>query len=326
VLRTAAERFPKDVELHTGLARFLAENQLLDLAFAESLRSEQAGASDPASAIALAALENTVGANGDAIRIADAVDKQPGLAASVRASVAGVAGLSYEAAGRRDDAIRLLRSAIRLAPSQENSYLALAFIYQKAQQFKDAAEILAEGRKQLPKSASCLLPLGNNLVWAQQYRAGIAILNQLIGKAQRTEEAYMRLAEAYRNSDQTELEVDVLRRLRRVQPEYPMLPVLMAQAMMRLADVDYPAVLAELAETEKRAPNDAGIFYLRGKAYLGMNRNEEAAAALKRAIELAPLGPTPYNQLAAAYRKLGKAALARDALQRMELLKQTEKP
>jgi Flp pilus assembly protein TadD len=148
----------------------------------------------------------------------------------------------------------------------------------------------------------------------------------LIGKAPGIEEAYIRLAEAYRNTDQTELEVDALRRLRRVQPEYPMLGVLIAQAMLRLADVDYPAVLAELAEAERRAPNDAGIFYLRGKAYLGMNRNEEAAAALKRAIELAPLDPTPYNQLAAAYRKLGKADLARDALQRMELLKQTEKP
>ena len=68
VLQTAAQRFPKDAELHSGLARFLAENQLLDLALAESLRFEQTGASDAASAIALAALENTVGAYDDAIR------------------------------------------------------------------------------------------------------------------------------------------------------------------------------------------------------------------------------------------------------------------
>ena len=326
VLRIAAARFPKDAELHDGLARFLAENQLLDLALAESLRSEQAGARDPASAIALAALENTVGAYGDAIRVADAVEKQSGLDASVRASAAGVAGLSYEAAGRRDDAIRLLQEAVRLAPAQENSYLALAYIYQKAQRFRDAAQILAEGHKQLPKSDSFLLPLGNNLIWAQQYHAGIAVLKDLIAKAPRMEEAYIRLAEAYRNTDQTDLEVDVLRRLRRVQPEYPMIPVLVAQAMMRMANADYAAVLAELTEAEKRTPTDAGIFYLRGKAYLGMNRNEEALAALQRAIELAPLDSTPYNQLGLAYRKLGLPELARETLKRMELLKHGEKP
>jgi tetratricopeptide (TPR) repeat protein len=326
VLRTAATRFPNDAELHAGLARFLAENQLLDLALAELLRSEQAGANDPASAIALGALENAVGAYGDAIRIADSVVKQSNLSASVRASAAGVAGLSYEAAGLRDEAIRLLRLAISLAPAQENSYLALAYIYQKAQQFKQAGEILAEGRKQVPKTDGFLLPLGNNLVWSQQYRGGIAILKELIGKEPRTEEAYIRLAEAYHSTDQTDLEINALRSLLRVQPDYPMIHVLIAQAMLRLTDVDYPGALAELAEAEKRAPNDAGIFYLRGKAYLGMNRNEDAIAALKRAIEIAPLDDTPYNQLGLAYRRLGRLDLAREALERMELIKQASKP
>jgi Flp pilus assembly protein TadD len=94
VLRTAAQRFPKDGELHSGLARFLAENQLLDLALAESLRFQQTGSGDAASAVALAVLENTVGAYGDAIRNATNIEKQAGASDSVKASAAGVAGLS----------------------------------------------------------------------------------------------------------------------------------------------------------------------------------------------------------------------------------------
>jgi tetratricopeptide (TPR) repeat protein len=324
LLRRAAEQFPGDKELHAGLSRFLAQNELLDLALAESLRVEQAGASDPASAIALAALENTVGAYGSAIRIAEQLTRQPSLPASVRSSAAGVAGLSYEAAGRRDDAIRLLQSAIRLAPAQEASYLALAFIYQKARRFKDAVQILEQGRKQIPESDSLLRPLGNNLVWAQQYRDGIAVLKELVTKKPRIEEAYIRLAEAYRNSDQTDEEVDILRTLRRVQPEYPMLSALIAQAMLRLSNVDYQGVLAELEEAEKRTPLDPDIFYLRGKAYLGMGRVEEAVVALKHSVDLAPLDPTPYNQLGLAYRKLGQPELARETLKRMELLQQPE--
>ena len=93
-----------------------------------------------------------------------------------------------------------MRLAISLAPTQENSYLALVYIYQQAQQFKQAAEILAEGRKHIPKPDSFLLPLVNNLVWAQ-YRGGIAILKELIGKEPQTEEAYIRLVEAYRSTD-----------------------------------------------------------------------------------------------------------------------------
>ncbi len=100
-LRAAAIRFPRDTELHSGLARFLAENQLLDLALAESLRAEQTGSMDNASAVALAVLENTLGAYHDAVRHASAMESQPGLDAQVKASAAGVAGLSLASLGQR---------------------------------------------------------------------------------------------------------------------------------------------------------------------------------------------------------------------------------
>ena len=183
MLRLAAQRFPKDAELHSGLARFLAENQLLDLALAESLRFEQTGASDTASAVALAVLENAVGAYEDAIRNAQAVVEQSGVPNAVKASAAGVAGLSYESIGDREQAIENLKLAIELAPTQENSYLALAYLYEKAQRFKEAVVIFERGRKQMPQSVHFLLPLGSNLVWAEQYQAAIEVLNELLPEA-----------------------------------------------------------------------------------------------------------------------------------------------
>jgi tetratricopeptide (TPR) repeat protein len=322
VLRTAAEHFPKDSELHSGLSRFLAENQLLDLALAESLRFHETGASDAASAVALAVLENTVGAYDDALRNAAGVEAQAGVAAPVRASAAGVAGLSSESTGQREEAIRHLRQAIELAPEQENSYLALAFLYQKAQKFKEAVEVLEQGRSRMPDSPDFLLPLGSNLVWAEQYQAAIDILNRLILKAPGTTEAYVRLAEAYRNMGRPELETQALRRLAAVKPDYPMLHVLTARAMMMIDPADYSAVLAELAQAGKNSPKNAEVFYLRGKCYLAVNRLQEAVAALQRAIELAPLDPGPYYRLGLAYRKLGQPDLARQFLERMQFLKQ----
>jgi tetratricopeptide (TPR) repeat protein len=321
VLRTAAQHFPRDGELHSGLARFLAENQLLDLALAESLRFQQTGSGDTASAVALAVLENTVGAYGDAIQNATNIEKQAGASDSVKASAAGVAGLSYEGMGQREEAVRHLKLAIQLAPTQENSYLALAFLYEKGQKFNVAVEVLQQGRSQIPGSLSFFLPLGNNLIWGEQYQTGIDVLNQLIRKSPDTAEAYVRLAEAYRNTGRPELETQMLRQLAHLHPDYPMVNVLIARAMMTMDPVDYPAVLAELARAEKSTPSDADIFYIRGKVLVALNRYQEAVNALRRAIVLRPMDPSPYYQLGLTYRKLGQSDLARQILDRMQHLK-----
>jgi tetratricopeptide (TPR) repeat protein len=322
VLRTAAERFPKSADLHAGLARFLAENQLLDLALAESLRAGESGASDAESLVALAALENTVGAFHDAIQTASAVESDAHAPEAIKASASGVAGLSYESIGRRQEAIEHLKLAIERAPAQENSYLALAFIYEKAHKFSEAAELLERARARMAVSNALLLALGNNLVWAGEYQRGEQVLNELLQKDPAAAEAYVRLAEAYRNTNRTRLEIEALQKLATVKPDYPMVHVLTAQAMLRMDPVDYNGVLQELAKAEKTAPGDADIFYLRGKVYLATNRLSEAVTALKHSIELRPTEAGPYYQLGLTYRKLGRADLAREMLQRVEFLKQ----
>jgi tetratricopeptide (TPR) repeat protein len=321
-LRIAAERFPRDGELHSSLARFLAENQLVDLALAEGLRFEQTGAQDTGAAVALAVLENTVGAYDDAIRIASLVEEQPGVADPVKAAAAGVVGLSYENSGRREEAILHMKLAIQLAPAQENSYVALAYVYEKAQRYKDAVDVLRQGRQQIPGSLELLLPLGSNLIWDHQYDAGIEILNELIGKRPQLIEAYVRLAEAYRLTNQPELEARTMQRLAAVKPDYPMVHVLAARAMMNVDPMNTAAVLSELSKAEKIAPGDADVFYLRGKAYETMNRYREAAAAYEHAIELRPLDPSAYYRLGMAYRNLGQIDRSRQIVERMQHLKQ----
>jgi len=190
---------------------------------------------------------------------------------------------------------------------------------------QQAVEVLELGRKQIPGSLNLLLPLGNNLIWSEQYEAGIGILKELVEKARNTPEAYLRLAEAYRNKGRPELETQTLQKLASVKPDYPMIGVLTARAMLTQDPVDYPAVLRVLAQAERSSPGDADIFYLRGKAYAAMGRNQEAIAELRRAIELRPMDPAPYYQLGIAYRKAGQPELSRQVLNRMEHLKQTAK-
>jgi len=150
----------------------------------------------------------------------------------------------------------------------------------------------------------------------------LLFLSDLLQKQPATPEAYLRLAEAYRNTGRPELEVATLDKLARIQPDYPMVKVLAAKAMLSLDPVDYPAVLKTLVEAEKSSPQDADVFYLRGRAYAATDRAREAVAAFQRAIELRPMDPAPYYQLGLTWRKLGQESLSREALNRMQHVKQ----
>ena len=325
-LRSLAARFPADSDLHAGLARLFAEKQMLDLALAESLRFEAAGGQDPAPTVALAALENRVGAFEDAIRQARRIQTQSALPPSIRAAAAGIAGLSHESRGERDEAIRDLKLAIELSPREENSYLSLAYLYEKNNRFRDAALLLERGRKNLPDSVSIRLALGSHLVWAEQFDAGIQILTGVLNDAPDRLEAYVRLAEAYRKKGQPDAEIQTLRKLAAAKPDYPMIHVLTAKALLSAPEPDYAQVLAELAQAETATPTDADVYYLRGKALLATQHYEDAVAPLKRAIALQPTEPSPYYQLGIAYRKLGQTALAKQQMDRMQFLKNTGAP
>jgi tetratricopeptide (TPR) repeat protein len=319
-LREEAERFPRDAQLHALLARFLAEKKLMVLALAESLRAQQAGGGDSDSRVQLAILENAAGAYEDAIRNAAAVEKGGDTSNALRASAAGVAGLSYESTGQRDEAIARLQAAIRLDPSRENSYLALADLFEQAQKYSDAVSVLEEGRKNIPSSSAILLPLGADLIRTEKSQEGIAVLRELLQQSPDQDQAYLSIADASRKMGNSAQELEALEALSRRKPDYPMIHVLIARAMLNANPVDYAKVLEELAAGEKVAPTDPDVFYLRGKVYAATGRSSEAIATLKRSIDLRPLEPSPYYQLARLYQKAGKSDLAKEQFERLKVL------
>jgi tetratricopeptide (TPR) repeat protein len=320
-LSETAVRFATNSDLHATLAQFLLQNKLFDLALAEALRSHKAGGATAQSVMDLAVLENTVGAYDDAIRNAVSIENQTDLPATVRASAAGIAGLSYESARQPELAISHLRQAVQLDPSQENSYLALAFLLEKTQQYAEAADVLEKGRAKLPRSTLLLLPLGSDLILAEKYAAGIDVLQELVHKTPNEYESYLKLADAFRETGANDREVQILISLENRKADYPNIHLLLARALLNLEPIDYAKTLDELALAEQRSPLDAEIFYLRGRIYVATNQSDEAVIGLRRAIELGPMDPRPYYQLGRLYEKLGQTQMAKDTFARMQYLK-----
>lgn len=319
-LREAAQRFPHEAQMHQELARLLAAKNLFVLALGEALRSQQAGAADLSSKVQLAVLENTVGAYEDAIQNGVTVYENRTLPNEVRASAAGIAGLSFESLGNSEQAIHYLREAIQLDPSRDNSYLGLADLFEQSQKYTDALNVLQQARLNIPNSPAILLPLGADLIRTEHYQEGVALLRELLRHAPDAIDAYISIADASRKMGKPEQEVAALRDLEHYQPNYPMLHVLIARALLSEDHPDYQNVLAELTQAESISPSDADVFYLRGKIYFTLGRYQDAMAALRHSIELRPMEASPYYQLARVYQKLGQSAMAHEQFERVKYL------
>lgn len=321
-LRDLAARFPADAAAHTDVARFLAEHELFVLALAEALRCGR-NLQDSNAIVQLAVLENTVGAYADAVRNGLSVEQNHAASDAVRGAAAGVVGLSYESLGNGDDAVRYLREAIQLNPSQENSYLALADLLDQQQRYPEAVSVLQQARTLIPDSGAVVLALGSDMIRAEQYSRGVALLNQLLRAAPDTIEAYVSIAEAGRKSGNAGQEVEALREVEHRKPDYPMIHVLLARAMLNQQPPQYAAILDELRLAGKSSANDPDVFSLEGKVYVGLGQYREAVGALKHALALRPTDPAGYYELARVYQKLGKPELARQEFERVKYLEQS---
>jgi tetratricopeptide (TPR) repeat protein len=320
-LRELAQRFAGDGKLHAELTQDLVRAKRYDLALAEALRVEQSAFEDPQATLNLAVLENRAGALEDAIRIAMSLQEQSQIPLKLRASGAAIAGLSYESLGQLRPAIAQLQKAIELDPDEPNPYLALARIYREKQSSEQALAVLEQAQKRIPASPEILLALGSAQVAADRFAAAQETLSGLLEHFPNELEAYLKLAAAYRNQGEPVLATQTLRRLVARQSDYPRLHVVIAESMLDENPVDYPGVMDELAKAEKASGQDYDVLYLKGRVYMATLDYQQAIATFQHATAVRPTDPSAYYQLGMAYRKSGRADLAKEQFARVEFLK-----
>ncbi len=325
-LLVASQRFPVNVRLHSELAQDLVHEKQLDLALAESLRAVSAGAVDGRTGLNLAVLEDQAGAFADAARDASAIESQLQLTARMRAAAAAVAGMSFASLGQSKEAIEFFHIAIRLDPQQEPPYLSLARIFAAQHDIQAEEEILKQARDAVGGSPKILLALATAFISTQHYASAVQVLAGLIDSSPSEFEAYLKLAEAYRNLRQPMRATATLEELSRRKPDDPMLHIIIARSLLDEEAINYDHVLQEIATTEKISPDDYDVNYLRGKVFLAMGRYKEAAVSLGRAVDLRPTESAAHYQLALLYRKVGKSDLAHYEFERVKYLKGFQSP
>ena len=310
----AAERLepanPAVAQLHAHLGGALLQQRKLDLALAQLLRARRAGWDDPSIRLMLATLENNLGAYSDAIRDAASLDSIAAATTPQRATAAAIAGLAYKNQKRNEDAIRLLKHAIELAPS-ETAYLALSEIYEAS----DAVKLLEHT---LPGSQRIALALGRNLVNAGDNQRAVAVLSGITADP----EALHWLAQAQSSLGEFRKATESLQELARRKPDYPMIDTMIAQSLLKWDPPDYEEALRFL----DRASADPDVYYLRGKIYFSQGRYADAVKPLQRAIELDPTGSLSYYQLGQVFQKLGRETEAKEQFDKVKFLKSYSPP
>ena len=320
-LRSAAARFPHDTELHASLGRWLYGRQQTDLALAELLRAQRSGLNDPQTNLVLASLLARAGALEDAIDTAGAILFTPGLDPIIRGEAAALAGKSHAILRNEAKAVEFLERAIQLSPQVEDYYLSMASAHQQADNPAAAAQALKRGWDRLPGAPGIGQNLSRQLLAAGDAEEAVRVLVLLTSRHPNHGDALRLLAQAYRSAGDAAKASQTWRRLIRQQPRYPMANIFLAQS---LAEEGAPPdqVLAALDRAEQISPQDADLYYLRGRIFNSLGRHQDAVAQLQRAIRLQPNFSGAYYQLGLAYQQLGQPELAQEQFRRRSHLEE----
>ncbi|SRR5581483_3870921 len=286
-LRNTVREHPSDAALHARLGRLLFEGQCYDLALSELLRARRLGENGADFLLRLASVENILGAFADAAGDADAAASHPSASNAQQASAAALAGVAFQGTGQDDLAIARFQRSLELAPELENSALMLGQLLVRKQRPTEAARILENFVARNPAAVE---------PWAQ-----LAQIQAVLGNAARALACWTKVQQ--------------------LNPRYPMLDSMLAQAMLAQKNPDLPGALRALERAKKNGPPDFDVFYFEGKTLVQLGRYADAAKAFEAAVRLRPLQSNLYYQLGQVYRKLGQTELARKQFEIMAHLR-----
>ncbi|MFD2233713.1 tetratricopeptide repeat protein [Phaeospirillum tilakii] len=193
---------------------------------------------------------------------------------------------AHSRAGRLAEAVAAYRRGLDLEPGRVDLWCELGGALAGAGQGEEAAAAFAEATRLAPDSARAWRLLADQLGALGRAAEAEAAYRATLARDPGDIEAQVNLARLFRAQNRLAEARAALEAVRACCPEA--VPVLTALAALRLAEGDNPGAAALARQVVALEPgNFEGQFTL-GLAALGLDRPEEAEAAFRRALAIAP--------------------------------------
>ena len=230
-----------------------------------------------------------------------------------------ILGTAYGASGDGSRALLYLRLAVRLAPEDERSRLALARALRDAGRLAEAADALRDTLVRIPRSTEARWMLADVMdkagaAAAQQWQAAAAV-DVVAGRAA----LYWRAAQICDRLQQFDCVVELLRRRVRLDPNDPGVHRQLGLVLNRLGRSE--RAFAELAMADLLGGADAESLTTIAQLHLEAGRFADAESAARRAIALQADRHEARYALGRALLRLGRTADAREQLELFQRLR-----
>ena len=244
------------------------------------------------------------------------------------ANVENLLTQSLLGAGQPEEAFVAFERAARLAPEDEKLYLYIAESCMGHRYLDMGLKVVEAGLKRLPRSARLVFEHGILLAQLDFVEDAMKELQRVTELAPGTDVAYIAGAQKSLFESNPDEAVRISGEGIRKGNQHFMLLALFGEAVVlsgaEAGSPEFAEARAALEQSVTLSPTYVSARMTLGKLYLMEGRVDDAITQLGVARDLDPRNPAVYSNLAAAYRRRGDAAKAKEMLALLDKLNQEE--
>lgn len=225
---------------------------------------------------------------------------------------------AQEAQGQTQQAVDAYRKAIALDPRDEDNYLDFASLCIDHRAFDEGMKVIAVGLDTDPKSERLTFMRGILYAMQDHFELAEKDFQQAALLAPQSDSGYVGLGVTYLEIGSSDKAVEILRGRLRQKPNDANLLYLLGEALLRTGvspgQPAYAEAQSALEKSVRINPKLCLPHVSLGSIYLDEDRVPEAAAQFEQARSIDPTEKSAYSHLAVAYRRMGQAQKAKDAI------------
>jgi tetratricopeptide (TPR) repeat protein len=231
----------------------------------------------------------------------------------------GYAMLMLDRPAEAQPELEYVRAAM---PGDASTLFALAKVYEAKRDQEKAGETFATLQRAHPDSVFVHVLLGESYDIQENSTAAIAEYQKAIKQAPAMPRLHFDIGFLYWETAQYAGAVDEFKKELEISPGFA--PALYYLGDIALSQEHFHEALGFFQAASR---NSACLepFFGQGKAYLRLNRPDEAVSQFERAASIDAEQPDVYYWMASAYRRLGKTAKSQDATARFQVLSEKAK-